>query len=29
MNLGRTRMTALAEFENLFNLLSIASVTQN
>jgi hypothetical protein len=29
MNVGKMRTTALAEFNNLFNLLSVASVTQN
>jgi hypothetical protein len=29
MTVGRMRTTALAEFNNLFNMLSVASVTQN
>jgi hypothetical protein len=29
MTTGKLRTTALAEFQNLFNMLSIASVTQN
>src|SRR5262249_33770972 len=29
MTMGKMRTTALAEFNNLFNMLSIASVTQN
>jgi hypothetical protein len=29
MSIGRLRTTVLAEFNNVFNLLSIASVTQN
>ena len=29
MNIGRKRITALAEFDNLFNMRNTVSVTEN